>query len=127
VFKSKCFLLCLEKAGMTMAPTEPLIFGSPEADAEHCHQSSFEGCLERPKRKRLALVHGPKCLQKWYGSPADLVQDIAVVATLAAKAGSGSDRLTSARLAMGDPGLRRVYSCQTSTCQVTRPHQQKGN
>jgi uncharacterized protein (DUF302 family) len=83
------------KVGMTMRPTKLLIFGNPKAGTP-LMQASPSIAIDLPlkilvaedeKGKVLISYNSPEYLQKRHNLPADLLQNIAVVKTLAEKAG----------------------------------------
>ena len=84
-----------EKVGMTMPPTKLLIFGSPKAGTP-LMQASPSIAIDLPLKILVAQdeqgkvwisFNSPEYLQERHGLPADLLQNIAVVKTLAEKAG----------------------------------------
>ena len=84
-----------EKAGMTMRPTKLLIFGSPKAGTP-LMQAAPSIAIDLPlkilvaedeKGKVWISYNSPEYLEKRHGLPQDLLQNIAVVKTLAEKAG----------------------------------------
>ena len=84
-----------EKVGMSMRPTKLLIFGSPEAGTP-LMLAAPRLALDFPLKmlvwedgegKVWLSYNSPEYLKERYGLPQDLVQNIAVVETLAAKAG----------------------------------------
>jgi uncharacterized protein (DUF302 family) len=83
-----------EKVGMKMPPTKLLIFGSPKAGTPLMLAAPSIAIdlplkilvWEDPSGKVWVSYNSPEYLQKRHGLPADLVQNIAVVGTLAAKA-----------------------------------------
>ena len=84
-----------EKVGMTMPPTKLLVFGNPKAGTP-IMQAAPSAALDLPlkilvwedsKRKVWISYNSPAYLQQRHGIPAELMQNIAVVETLAAKAG----------------------------------------
>jgi uncharacterized protein (DUF302 family)/uncharacterized membrane protein YidH (DUF202 family) len=84
-----------EKAGMKMRPTKLLIFGSPKAGTplmQAAPSSAIDLPLkilvwEDPAGKVWVSYNSPAYLQERHGLPPELLQNIAVVETLAAKAG----------------------------------------
>jgi uncharacterized protein (DUF302 family)/uncharacterized membrane protein YidH (DUF202 family) len=84
-----------EKAGMKMRPTKLLIFGSPKAGTP-LMLAAPSIAIDLPLKilvwedgggKVWAAYNSPAYLQQRHGLPQDLLQNIAVVETLAAKAG----------------------------------------
>src|SRR5277367_4359327 len=84
-----------EKVGMTMPPTKLLIFGSPKAGTP-LMLAAPSIAIDLPLKILVAEdSHGkvwlsynsPEYLEERHGLSKDLLQNIAVVATLAAKAG----------------------------------------
>lgn len=84
-----------EKVGMTMPPTKLLVFGNPKAGTP-IMQAAPSAALDLPlkilvwedsERKVWISYNSPAYLQQRHGIPAELMQNIAVVETLAAKAG----------------------------------------
>jgi uncharacterized protein (DUF302 family) len=84
-----------EKVGMTMPPTKLLVFGIPKAGTP-IMQAAPSAALDLPlkilvwedsERKVWISYNSPAYLQQRHGIPAELMQNIAVVETLAAKAG----------------------------------------
>jgi uncharacterized protein (DUF302 family) len=84
-----------EKAGLTMRPTKLLIFGSPAAGTP-IMQAAPSAAIDLPLKiliwedsqgKVWLTYNSPAYLQERHGIPQDLLQNIAVVATLATKAG----------------------------------------
>ena len=84
-----------EKAGMQMRPTKLLIFGNPKAGTP-LMIASPSIAIDLPLKilvwedgegKVWISFNDPAYLQARHGLPADLVQNIAVVQALAAKAG----------------------------------------
>ncbi|MCU1252821.1 MAG: putative exported protein [Edaphobacter sp.] len=84
-----------EKAGMNMHPTKLLIFGSPKAGTP-LMLAAPSIAIDLPLKILVSEDGGGKVwisynsaayLQERHGLPEDLVQNIAVVETLAAKAG----------------------------------------
>ena len=84
-----------EKVGMTMPPTKLLVFGNPKAGTPII-QAAPSAALDLPlkilvwedsERKVWISYNSPAYLQQRHGIPAELMQNIAVVETLAAKAG----------------------------------------
>lgn len=82
------------KAGMKMRPTKLLIFGSPKAGTP-LMQASPSVAIDLPLKiliwedaqgKVWVSYNSPAYLQERHGIPADLMQNIAVVEMLAAKA-----------------------------------------
>ena len=83
------------KVGMNMPPTKLLIFGSPKAGTP-LMLTSPSIAIDLPlkisvwednQRKVWVSYNSPEYLQERHGLPRDLLQNIAVVETLAAKAG----------------------------------------
>jgi uncharacterized protein (DUF302 family) len=83
-----------EKVGMKMPPTKLLIFGSPKAGTP-LMLAAPSIAIDLPLKilvwedaegKVWLSYNSPEYLQKRHGLPADLVPNIAVVGTLAAKA-----------------------------------------
>ena len=83
-----------EKVGMKMRPTKLLIFGNPKAGAPlmlAAPSSAIDLPLkilvwENDQGKVLVSHNSPEYLKERHGLPAELLQSIAVVETLAAKA-----------------------------------------
>ena len=84
-----------EKVGMKMPPTKLLIFGSPKAGTP-LMQAAPSIAIDLPLKvlvwedaggKVWLSYNSPEYLEKRHGLPHDLLQNIAVVAPLAAKAG----------------------------------------
>jgi len=84
-----------EKAGMKMRPTKLLIFGSPKAGTP-LMLAAPSTAIDLPLKilvwedgqgKVWLSYNSPEYLEKRHGFPQDLLQNIAVVGTLAAKAG----------------------------------------
>jgi uncharacterized protein (DUF302 family) len=84
-----------EKAGMKMRPTKLLIFGSPKAGTP-LMLAAPSIAIDLPLKiliwedgqgKVWVSYNSPACLQERHGVPQELLQNIAVVETLAAKAG----------------------------------------
>jgi uncharacterized protein (DUF302 family) len=84
-----------EKVGMKMPPTKLLIFGSPRAGTP-LMLASPGIAIDLPLKilvwqdaqgKAWLSYNSPEYLQQRHGLPDELLQNIAVVATLAAKAG----------------------------------------
>jgi len=84
-----------EKAGMTMRPTKLLIFGSPKAGTP-VMLAAPSAAIDLPLKmlvwedgagKIWVSYNSPAYLQERHGLPHELLQNIAVVETLAAKAG----------------------------------------
>jgi uncharacterized protein (DUF302 family) len=84
-----------EKAGMTMRPTKLLIFGSPKAGTP-VMLAAPTIAIDLPLKiliwedshgKVWVSYNSPAYLQERHGVPQELLQNIAVVETLAAKAG----------------------------------------
>ena len=84
-----------EKAGMKMRPTKLLIFGSPKAGTP-LMQAAPSIAIDLPLKiliwedgqgKVWVSYNSPAYLQGRHGVPQELMQNIAVVETLAAKAG----------------------------------------
>ena len=82
------------KAGMKMRPTKLLIFGSPKAGTP-LMQASPSVAIDLPLKiliwedaqgKVWVSYNSPAYLQERHGIPADLMQNIAVIEMLAAKA-----------------------------------------
>ena len=82
------------KVGMTMRPTKLLIFGNPKAGTP-LMLAAPSSALDLPLKilvwedsqdKVWISYNSPQYLQKRHGLPQDLVQNIAVVETLAVKA-----------------------------------------
>ena len=84
-----------EKVGMKMPPTKLLIFGNPKAGTPlmlAAPSSAIDLLLkilvwEDAQGKVWLSYNSPEYLQKRHGFPQDLVPNIAVVETLATKAG----------------------------------------
>ena len=84
-----------EKVGMKMPPTKLLIFGNPKAGTPlmlAAPSSAIDLPLkilvwEDDQRKVWISYNSPQYLQKRHGLPQNLMQNIAVVEMLAAKAG----------------------------------------
>ena len=82
------------KVGMTMRPTKLLIFGNPKAGTPLMLASPSSAIdlplkilvWEDPQGKVWVSYNSPQYLQKRHALPQDLMQNIAVVETLAAKA-----------------------------------------
>ena len=83
------------KVGMKMRPTKLVIFGSPKAGTP-LMQAAPSIAIDLPLKilvwedaegKVWLSYNSPEYLQQRHGLPQDLVQNIAVVATLAEKAG----------------------------------------
>jgi uncharacterized protein (DUF302 family) len=83
-----------EKAGMTMRPTKLLIFGSPKAGTP-LMQAMPSSAIDLPLKILVAedeqgkvwiSYNSPEYLQERHHLPAELLQNIAVVKTLAEKA-----------------------------------------
>jgi uncharacterized protein (DUF302 family) len=83
-----------EKAGLTMRPTKLLIFGSPKAGTP-LMQAAPSLAIDLPLKilvwedaagKTQISYNTPEYLRKRHNIPAELMQNIAVVKTLAAKA-----------------------------------------
>ncbi len=83
------------KAGMTMRPTKLLIFGSPKAGTP-LMQAEPSIAIDLPLKILVAedeqgkvwiSYNSPEYLQERHNLPKDLLQNIAVVKTLAEKAG----------------------------------------
>jgi uncharacterized protein (DUF302 family) len=83
------------QVGMTMRPTKLLIFGSPKAGTP-LMQAAPSIAIDLPlkilvaeddKGKVLISYNSPEYLAERHGLPSDLLQNIAVVKTLAEKAG----------------------------------------
>ena len=83
-----------QKAGLEMRPTKLVIFGSPEAGTP-LMQSAPSIAIDLPLKilvwedndKKVWLSYNsPEYLKQRHGVPADLLQNIAVVGTLVAKA-----------------------------------------
>lgn len=84
-----------EKVGMKMPATKLLVFGSPKAGTP-IMQAAPSAAIDLPlkilvwedsQRKVWISYNSPAYLQKRHGFPPELMQNIAVVETLAAKAG----------------------------------------
>jgi uncharacterized protein (DUF302 family) len=84
-----------EKVGMKMRPTKLLIFGSPKGGTP-LMLAAPSTAIDLPLKilvwedaegKVWLSYNSPEYLQQRHGFPPDLVQNIAVVGTLAAKAG----------------------------------------
>lgn len=84
-----------EKVGMTLRPTKLLIFGSPKAGTP-LMQAAPSIAIDLPLKvlvwedgggKVWLSYNSPEYLEQRHGLPHDLLQNIAVVAPLAAKAG----------------------------------------
>jgi len=84
-----------EKAGMTMRPTKLLIFGSPKAGTP-LMLAAPSIAIDLPLKilvwedsqgKVWVSYNSPAYLQERHGVPQELLQNIAVVETLAVKAG----------------------------------------
>jgi uncharacterized protein (DUF302 family) len=84
-----------EKAGMKMSPTKLLIFGSPKAGTP-LMLAAPSAAIDLPLKiliwedsggKVWVSYNSPAYLQERHGLPNELLQNIAVVETLAAKAG----------------------------------------
>ena len=84
-----------EKAGMTMRPTKLLFFGSPMAGTP-LMLAAPSSAIDLPLKilvwedalgKVWVSYNSPAYLQERHGLPAELMQNIAVVETLAVKAG----------------------------------------
>jgi uncharacterized protein (DUF302 family) len=84
-----------EKVGMTMRPTKLLIFGSPKAGTP-LMQAAPSIAIDLPLKILVAedeqgkvwiSYNSPEYLAERHGLPSDLLQNIAVVKTLAEKAG----------------------------------------
>ena len=84
-----------EKVGMKMRPTKLLIFGSPKAGTP-LMQAAPSIAIDLPLKvlvwedadgKVWLSYNSPEYLEQRHGLPHDLLQNIAVVAPLAAKAG----------------------------------------
>ncbi len=84
-----------EKVGMKMPPTKLLIFGSPKAGTP-IMLAAPSAAIDLPlkilvwedsHRKVWISYNQPAYLQQRHGFPSELMQNIAVVALLAAKAG----------------------------------------
>ncbi|HEX3472756.1 MAG TPA: DUF302 domain-containing protein [Silvibacterium sp.] len=84
-----------KKAGMTMCPTKLLIFGSPKAGTP-LMLAAPSIAIDLPLKILVAeddhgkvwiSYNSPEHLQERHNVPKDLLQNIAVVAALAAKAG----------------------------------------
>jgi uncharacterized protein (DUF302 family) len=82
------------KAGMKMRPTKLLIFGSPKAGTP-LMQAAPSVAIDLPLKiliwedaqgKAWVSYNSPAYLQKRHGIPPDLMQNIAVIEALAAKA-----------------------------------------
>jgi len=84
-----------EKVGMKMLPTRLLIFGNPKSGTPimlAAPSSAIDLPLkilvwEDHRRKVWISYNSPEYLQQRHGLPQELMQNIAVVETLAAKAG----------------------------------------
>ncbi len=84
-----------EKVGMKMPPTKLLIFGNPKggtplmlAAPSIAIDLPLKILVWEDKQGKVWLTYNsPEYLMKRHGLPADLLQNIAVVGTLAAKAG----------------------------------------
>jgi uncharacterized protein (DUF302 family) len=84
-----------EKVGIKMAPTKLLIFGSPKAGTPlmlAAPTSAIDLPLkilvwEDAERKVWVSYNSPAYLQERHGLPQELLQNIAIVETLATKAG----------------------------------------
>src|SRR5208337_3474030 len=84
-----------EKAGMEMRPTKLLIFGSPKAGTPLMLAAPSIAIdlplkilvWEDPQGKVWLSHNSPEYLQQRHGVPPNLLQNIAIVGTLAAKAG----------------------------------------
>ena len=84
-----------EKAGMEMRPTKLLIFGSPKAGTPLMLAAPSIAIdlplkilvWEDPQGKVWLSYNSPEYLQQRHGVPPNLLQNIAIVGTLAAKAG----------------------------------------
>ena len=83
-----------EKAGMKMPPTKLLIFGNPKAGTP-LMQAAPSIAIDLPLKilvwedapgKVWVSYNSPEYLQRRHGLPPELLQNIAVVETLAAKA-----------------------------------------
>ena len=83
-----------EKVGMTMRPTKLLLFGSPKAGTP-LMQAAPSVAIDLPLKilvwedgqgKVWISFNSPAYLQQRHGIPPDLIQNIAVAETLAAKA-----------------------------------------
>jgi uncharacterized protein (DUF302 family) len=83
------------KVGMIMRPTKLLIFGNPKAGTP-LMQAAPSSAIDLPLKilvwedgqsKVWISYNSPEYLQKRHGLPPELIQNIAVVKTLAAKAG----------------------------------------
>jgi uncharacterized protein (DUF302 family) len=83
------------KVGMVMRPTKLLIFGNPKAGTP-LMQAAPSSAIDLPLKilvwedgqsKVWISYNSPEYLQKRHGLPPELIQNIAVVKTLAAKAG----------------------------------------
>ena len=84
-----------EKVGMKMRPTKLLIFGSPKAGTP-LMQAAPSSAIDLPLKvlvwedadgKVWLSYNSPEYLEQRHGLPHELLQNIAVVAPLAAKAG----------------------------------------
>lgn len=84
-----------EKVGMKMRPTKLLVFGSPKAGTP-IMLAATSIAIDLPLKiliwedkdgKVWVSYNSPEYLQERHGVPAELLQNIAVVETLAAKAG----------------------------------------
>ena len=84
-----------EKAGMKMRPTKLLIFGSPKAGTP-LMQAAPSIAIDLPLKilvwedsqgKAWISYNSPEYLRERHGLPQELVQNIALVETLAAKGG----------------------------------------
>ena len=83
-----------EKVGLKMPPTKLLIFGSPKAGTPVMLAAPSIAIdlplkiliREDPAGKVWVSYNGPEYLQERHGVPQELMQNIAVVETLAAKA-----------------------------------------
>jgi len=84
-----------EKAGMKMLPTKLLIFGSPKAGTP-LMLAAPSVAIDLPLKilvredgqgKVWVSYNSPEYLQERHGVPSDLLQNIAIVGTLAAKTG----------------------------------------
>jgi uncharacterized protein (DUF302 family) len=84
-----------EKVGMKMPPTKLLVFGSPKAGTPLMLAAPSIALdlplkilvWEDPQAKVWITYNSPVYLQQRHGLPQDLLQNIAVVETLATKAG----------------------------------------
>jgi uncharacterized protein (DUF302 family) len=83
-----------EKVGMKMPPTKLLIFGSPKAGTP-LMQAVPSVAIDLPLKilvwedargKSWISYNSPACLQERHGFPPELLQNIAVIEALAAKA-----------------------------------------